>query len=146
YGRVRGGDCAVLGERAVVARCRARLATALVSIDRGGAMRLPDRQLAVVITGAGGPDVLGLREVAVPVPAGLDAVAAAALPEAAFTVWHNFFGLARLAPGETVLLHGGTSGVGTLAIQALSALGHRVYASCGSAGKIETACALGARA
>jgi NADPH:quinone reductase len=80
-----------------------------------------------------------------PVPAGLDMLAAAALPEAAFTVWHNFFGVARLAAGESVLLHGGTSGVGTVAIQLLSALGHPVFATCGSAAKVHAAQKLGAR-
>jgi putative PIG3 family NAD(P)H quinone oxidoreductase len=78
-------------------------------------------------------------------PRGLDFVAAAALPEAAFTVWHNFFRVASLGPGESVLLHGGTSGVGTLAIQVLSALGHPVFATCGSLDKVEAAQRLGAR-
>jgi NADPH:quinone reductase-like Zn-dependent oxidoreductase len=78
------------------------------------------------------------------IPAGLGFVAAAALPEALFTVWHNFFGVAALGPGESVLLHGGTSGVGTIAIQLLTALGHRVFATCGSASKVATAMQLGA--
>lgn len=81
---------------------------------------------------------------ALPLPEGLTMTAAAALPEAAFTIWHNFFRVARLAPGESVLLHGGASGVGTLAIQLLSALGHPVFASCGSAVKIDAALRLGA--
>lgn len=79
-----------------------------------------------------------------PVPEGLSWVEAAALPEAAFTVWHNFFGVARLAAGESVLIHGGTSGVGTLAIQILSALGHPVFVTCGSAEKVAAARRLGA--
>ena len=82
---------------------------------------------------------------ALPVPAGLDWHEAAALPEAAFTVWHNFFRVARLKPAESVLLHGGTSGVGTLAIQILGALGHPVFATCGSADKVDAARKLGAR-
>src|SRR5690606_39061651 len=57
---------------------------------------------------------------ALPVPEGLSWAEAAALPEAAFTIWHNFYCVARLAVGESVLIHGGTSGVGTLAIQILS--------------------------
>lgn len=80
-----------------------------------------------------------------PVPAGLGMVQAAALPEAAFTVWHNLFRVAALQPGESVLLHGGTSGVGTLALQLLDALGHPVYATCGSADKQAAAERLGAR-
>ena len=82
---------------------------------------------------------------ALPVPAGLDWHEAAAVPEAAFTVWHNFFRVACLKPAESVLLHGGTSGVGTLAIQVLGALGHPVFATCGSATKVDAAVALGAR-
>jgi NADPH:quinone reductase len=83
---------------------------------------------------------------ALPVPEGLTFVEAAALPEALFTVWHNFFNVAALGPGETVLIHGGTSGVGTIAIQLLSALGHPVLASCGSEEKIAAARELGASA
>ncbi|WP_144140803.1 NAD(P)H-quinone oxidoreductase [Paraburkholderia sp. BCC1884] len=79
-----------------------------------------------------------------PMPDHIDHLAAAAVPEAAFTVWHNFFGVARLGPGESVLLHGGTSGVGTFAIQLLSLLGHPVYATCGTPEKVDFALALGA--
>lgn len=78
-----------------------------------------------------------------PVPEGLSWTEAAALPEAAFTVWHNFFGVARLGAGESVLIHGGTSGVGSLAIQMLSALGHPVLATCGMAEKVAAAQRLG---
>lgn len=77
-------------------------------------------------------------------PEGISLQQAAALPEALFTVWHNFFGVAQLAAGETVLVHGGTSGVGSIAIQLLTALGHSVYATCGSAAKCEAALNLGA--
>ena len=79
-----------------------------------------------------------------PMPEGLSWTEAAALPEAAFTVWHNFFGVARLAAGESVLIHGGTSGVGSLAIQILSALGHPVLITCGSVEKVAAARRLGA--
>lgn len=75
----------------------------------------------------------------------LDLKSAAALPEALFTVWHNFFGLAALGPGESVLIHGGTSGVGSLAIQLLGALGHPVHVTCGSDEKCAAAMDLGAR-
>lgn len=80
------------------------------------------------------------------IPEGLGFVEAAALPEALFTVWHNFFGVAALGPGETVLIHGGTSGVGIIAIQLLSALGHPVLVTCGSAEKCAAARDLGAAA
>jgi putative PIG3 family NAD(P)H quinone oxidoreductase len=74
-----------------------------------------------------------------PFPKGLDAVAAAALPETFFTVWANVFGRARLEPGETLLVHGGSSGIGTAAIQIASRLGARVMVTAGSAEKC-TAC------
>lgn len=70
---------------------------------------------------------------------------AAALPEALFTVWHNFFGVAALQAGESVLVHGGTSGVGSIALQLLTQLGHPVWATCGSAEKCALARSLGAR-
>lgn len=78
------------------------------------------------------------------IPEGMGFVEAAALPEALFTVWHNFFGIAALGPGETALIHGGTSGVGTIAIQLLSALGHPVLVTCGTAEKCAAARDLGA--
>lgn len=82
---------------------------------------------------------------ALPVPRGFDMLQAAALPEGLFTVWHNMFGVAALGPGESVLLHGGTSGVGTLAIQVLRSLGHPVFATCGNSEKRTVAQRLGAQ-
>jgi NADPH2:quinone reductase len=79
-----------------------------------------------------------------PVPKGVDLVAAAALPEALFTVWSNVFERGRLAPGETLLVHGGASGVGVAAIQLARALGHRVAATAGSAEKCRFCAKLGA--
>jgi putative PIG3 family NAD(P)H quinone oxidoreductase len=79
------------------------------------------------------------------IPERLTDMIAAALPEALFTVWFNFFKVANLGPGESVLLHGGTSGVGTIAIQVLSGLGHPVFATCGSEDKVALAKRLGAR-
>jgi putative PIG3 family NAD(P)H quinone oxidoreductase len=79
------------------------------------------------------------------IPERLTDVLAAALPEALFTVWFNFFKVAQLAPAESVLLHGGTSGVGSIAIQLLAGLGHPVFATCGSDDKVLLAKQLGAR-
>ena len=79
-----------------------------------------------------------------PVPKGMGIVDAAALPEALFTVWTNLFDSARLAPGETVLIHGGSSGIGTTAIQLCTALGHTVYATAGSPEKCAKCERLGA--
>jgi NADPH:quinone reductase len=70
-----------------------------------------------------------------PVPRGLDLVAAAAIPETFFTVWTNVFERGRLAAGESILIHGGSSGIGTTAIQLARARGARVFATAGSAEK-----------
>ncbi len=80
-----------------------------------------------------------------PVPRGLDLVAAAALPETYFTVWSNVFERGRLAPGELLLVHGGTSGIGTTAIQLARAFGARVVATAGSADKCAACERLGAQ-
>jgi putative PIG3 family NAD(P)H quinone oxidoreductase len=79
-----------------------------------------------------------------PVPGGLDPTHAAGIPEAAFTVWANVFELGRLKPGESILVHGGSSGIGTTAIQLARAFGARVFATAGSAEKCAACEALGA--
>ena len=81
---------------------------------------------------------------ALPFPKGYDAVKAAALPETFFTVRANLFMMAELKPGESVLIHGGSSGIGTTAIQLAAALGARVFATAGSAEKCEACLGLGA--
>ncbi|PDV86220.1 NAD(P)H-quinone oxidoreductase [Rhizobium sp. H4] len=80
-----------------------------------------------------------------PFPKGFDAVRAAALPETFFTVWANLFQMAGLTEGETVLIHGGTSGIGTTAIQLARAFGAEVYATAGSSEKCEACDRLGAK-
>ncbi len=82
---------------------------------------------------------------ALPFPKGYDAVKAAALPETFFTVWANLFQMAGLTEGESVLIHGGTSGIGTTAIQLAKAFGAEVYATAGSAEKCEACVKLGAK-
>ncbi|MGH8855049.1 MAG: NAD(P)H-quinone oxidoreductase [Telluria sp.] len=79
-----------------------------------------------------------------PIPAGLTPLEAASLPETFFTVWSNVFDRARLAPGETLLVQGGSSGIGVTAIQLARALGHRVFATAGSDEKCRACEALGA--
>ncbi|MEE1828335.1 NAD(P)H-quinone oxidoreductase [Streptomyces sp. BE20] len=79
-----------------------------------------------------------------PVPKGLTPEEAAALPEVACTVWSNVFLTANLRPGETVLVHGGASGIGTMAIQLAKAVGARVAVTAGSAGKLARCAELGA--
>src|SRR5436190_11330939 len=80
----------------------------------------------------------------VPVPAGVTLVDAAGLPEVTCTVWSNVFELAALQPGEVLLVHGGTSGIGTMALQLASRHGARVLCTVGSADKAKRAEGLGA--
>jgi NADPH:quinone reductase len=79
-----------------------------------------------------------------PIPVGLSAQQAAALPETFFTVWSNVFDRARLQPDEILLVHGGASGIGTTAIQMATALGSRVFATVGGGEKVQPCLALGA--
>ena len=79
-----------------------------------------------------------------PVPDGVSLVDAAALPEVVCTVWSNVFMTANLQPGQTVLIHGGSSGIGTMAIQLARAIGARVAVTAGSADKLEACRELGA--
>ena len=79
-----------------------------------------------------------------PVPAGFSDVEAASLPETFFTVWQNVFEIARLQPGETLLVQGGTSGIGVTAIQLAKAIGARVLATAGSDDKCAACLSLGA--
>ncbi len=81
-----------------------------------------------------------------PVPTGVDAVEAAGLPEVAATVWSNVFDLGALAAGETLLIHGGSSGIGSMAIQLARALGSRAIATAGSPEKAAFCRSLGAEA
>ena len=79
-----------------------------------------------------------------PVPNGVSLVDAAALPEVVSTVWSNVFMTANLQPGQTVLIHGGSSGIGTMAIQLACAVGGRVAVTAGTADKLKACRALGA--
>ena len=79
-----------------------------------------------------------------PIPDGLSMIEAAALPETFFTVWSNVFDRGQLKSGESFLIHGGTSGIGTTAIQLAKAMGAKVYATAGSAEKCKACEELGA--
>jgi NADPH2:quinone reductase len=81
---------------------------------------------------------------ALPVPKNLSMVEAASLPETCFTVWGNVYDRGRLAPGETLLVQGGTSGIGVTAIQMGAATGNRVFATAGSDDKVAACVKLGA--
>lgn len=79
-----------------------------------------------------------------PIPKGYSAIEAASLPETCFTVWSNVFDRGGIAPGESLLIQGGTSGIGVTAIQIAAAKGHRVFATAGSDEKARACEALGA--
>jgi NADPH2:quinone reductase len=79
-----------------------------------------------------------------PIPAGLTPLEAASLPETFFTVWSNVFDRVKLAPGETLLVQGGSSGIGVAAIQIASAMGHRVLATAGTDEKCRVCVEMGA--
>jgi NADPH2:quinone reductase len=79
-----------------------------------------------------------------PVPGSIDPVEAAGLPEAAFTAWTNIVDMGRLAAGESLLIHGGTSGIGSLAIQIFAGRGHKIFTTTGSDDKCEAARKFGA--
>lgn len=83
-------------------------------------------------------------EQCLPIPKGLSAIEAASLPETFFTVWSNVFDRVRLSGNETLLVQGGTSGIGVTAIQMATALGHRVFATAGTDEKCRACEALGA--
>jgi putative PIG3 family NAD(P)H quinone oxidoreductase len=103
-----------------------------------------DKVMALVVGGGYGEYCLAHESHALPIPAGLSPVEAAAIPETFFTVWHNAFERGRLAQGETLLIHGGTSGIGTTAIQLAKAFGARVIATAGTAEKCAACRELGA--
>src|SRR5207237_4018468 len=94
-----------------------------------------DRVLARVAGGAYAGGCVAPAPQGLPVPRGLSFRAAAAIPETFFTVWTNVFERGRLAAGESILVHGGSSGIGTTAIQLARARGARVFATAASADK-----------
>ncbi len=105
----------------------------------------PGDEVCALLAGGGYAEkVLVPAGQVMPVPTGVDVVTAAALPEVAATVWSNVFMIAGLQRDETLLVHGGGGGIGTMAIQLAHALGARVVATAGSAAKLELSRSLGA--
>ena len=103
-----------------------------------------DKVMALVVGGGYAEFCLAYESHALPVPAGLSLIEAAAIPETFFTVWYNTFERGRLAAGETVLIHGGSSGIGTTAIQLATAFGARVITTAGTPEKCAACRKLGA--
>ncbi|MFO0992974.1 MAG: NAD(P)H-quinone oxidoreductase [Hyphomicrobiales bacterium] len=106
--------------------------------------RVGDKVCALVPGGGYAEYCVAAEDNALAVPAGLTMVEAAGLPETFFTVWTNVFDRAGLKAGETFLVHGGSSGIGTTAIMLGNAFGARVFATAGSAEKCAACVALGA--
>src|SRR5690348_12446981 len=118
----------------------------IVAVGEGAApWKQGDSVCALLIGGGYAQYVAAPAAQCLPVPRGLSLSEGAALPEVANTVWLNVFELAGLRPGERLLVHGGASGIGTMAIQLGHALGAQVYATAGSADKCARCVALGAK-
>jgi NADPH2:quinone reductase len=107
-------------------------------------LRLGDRVCALVAGGGYAQSCVAPVGQCLPVPEGLSDIEAASLPETFFTVWSNVFDRARLQPGETLLVQGGSSGIGVTAIQMAKALGATVIVTAGSDAKCQACLALGA--
>jgi len=113
-------------------------------LQDAGPCRLGARVTALLGGGGYAEYALASAPLCLPIPTGLDLTEAAALPETCFTVWTNVFDRGRCKPGDAVLIHGGTSGIGTTAIQLASAWGARVFATAGSDEKARVCERLGA--
>ncbi|MBF0356278.1 MAG: NAD(P)H-quinone oxidoreductase [Alphaproteobacteria bacterium] len=121
------------------------VAGTIEGIGEGSDPALLGRKVCALVTGGGYANFC-LAEVplCLPIPRGLSIPEAAALPETVFTVWHNVFERGGLRSGETLLIHGGTSGIGTMAIQMAKAHGAAVIATARSAEKAAACLKLGA--
>jgi len=121
------------------------IAGEVVAIDRNVSEWKPGDHVTALVAGGGYAQFCPVHETnALPIPNGLSEVEAAAIPETFFTVWHNVFERGALKRGETLLIHGGSSGIGTTAIQLAKAFGARVITTAGSAEKCEACRKLGA--
>jgi NADPH2:quinone reductase len=118
-----------------------------VVATRGVATFEPGRTVCALVAGGGYAEYCAVpSEQCLPVPRGLSLAHAAAIPETYFTVWTNLFDRGKLREGEAVLVHGGTSGIGTTAIQLARAFGAVVIATAGSKEKCQACRAFGAHA
>lgn len=97
-----------------------------------GGFQVGDKVCALLAGGGYAEYCVAPVEQCLPIPAGLSEIEAAGLPETYFTVWSNVFDRGGLSAGETLLVHGGASGIGTTAVQLAKAMGHTVFATAGS--------------
>ena len=117
----------------------------VVAVGPGGDPELLGQAVCALVAGGGYAEYcIAPVGSCLPVPTGFSMVEAAALPETVFTVWHNLFERAWVREGETVLVHGGTSGIGTTAIGLCQLFDIKIIVTCGSAEKCTAATALGA--
>ncbi len=118
----------------------------IAAIGRNVSGVKPGDAVCALLPGGGYADhALARVECVLPLPPDLNLVDAAALPEALFTAWTNVIDTGRLTAGETLLIHGGTSGIGVAAIQMFSALGFTLFATAGNDEKCRLCESLGAR-
>lgn len=116
----------------------------VVAVGAGVEAWIPGDRVMALLDGGGYAEYCVAQAAhCLPVPVGLALEHAAGVPEAAFTVWHNLFELGRLSSGDSVLIHGAASGVGSFAVQCAQAAGARVIATAGGAQKIAMLQALG---
>jgi putative PIG3 family NAD(P)H quinone oxidoreductase len=121
------------------------IAGEVVVVGEGVGGELLGRQVCALVTGGGYAEYcLAVASHCLPVPDGLSLAEAAALPETLFTVWHNVFERGFAREGETLLVHGGTSGIGTMAIKLGKLFDLTVIVTCGSDAKCQAARELGA--
>ncbi len=109
-----------------------------------GGLAIGDKVCALVAGGGYAEYCVAAAAQCLPIPKGLSDIEAAGLPETYFTVWSNVFDRGRLSGNETLLVHGGASGIGTTAVQLATAMGHKVYATAGSDERVKAVEGLGA--
>jgi NADPH2:quinone reductase len=121
------------------------IAGEVVALGAGAMRYKTGDKVTALVAGGGYAEYCPVHESnALPAPATLSLIEAAAIPETFFTVWHNVFDRGRLESGETLLVHGGTSGIGTTAIQLAKAFGARVITTAGTVEKCDACRKLGA--
>jgi NADPH2:quinone reductase len=121
------------------------IAGEVTAVGEGGRRYKAGEAVCALVPGGGYAEYcIAAEDNALPIPPGFSFAEAAALPETYFTVWTNVFDRGRLQPGETLLVHGGSSGIGTTAIQLAHAFGSTVVVTAGSEEKCEACVRLGA--
>jgi len=117
----------------------------VIAVGQGADRFRPGDEVCALVPGGGYAEYCKVHETnALPIPKGLSSIEAAAIPETYFTVWTNVFDRGRLQKGEVLLVHGGSSGIGTTAIMLAKAFGARVIVTAGSDEKCNSCRALGA--